>query len=478
MKKIFLISLKVMIAALTAVLALWAIRHFAITLCYPYPVDYGEGVVINWIRRVATGLYPPLTDVPPYLHNPYTPLFYWIVSLFQASSGNIFLSGRFVNFISYLACVTVILLVIRRRTSWAGGLTAALLFAFSPIVLKYACMVRVDMTALAFALLPLLVLDRSRSKFSGVIAGVFCACAFLVKPTYIIAAIASSLACADKERRQFLALATAGVVTILLAFAIVFMQSGSNVLVHLLFLNRLPSDFTHFWSMLARVAGIHPFLICGIVMFLANKPDRSNPVWWYALLAPLGILLSLKTGAEENYYLELLAMGAIACGLSLRYAASEARPVLIACLAAQLVLYQPIQPVPVFTKVYGQEMVGTGYSLTPTQEDRQMGEMIMAEVTNAQGNVLCEDLGYLVAAGKNSLVEPYQFAHLARLNRWSDAAIVGMIERGEFSLIILGADPANGDTTYFTTATLNAVQNSYTLKRIIGRYHLYETTNN
>ncbi|HCE46407.1 MAG TPA: hypothetical protein DET40_22920 [Lentisphaeria bacterium] len=466
----------ILLLALLAILAVWTARHFFISLAYPYPVDYGEGVVVHWIKQSAAGmkLYPEMTENPPYFHNPYTPLFYWITSRFQSVSGNVFFAARFLNFISLLACAAAILVMVRRRTGWRGGLIAMSLFVFSPVILKYAGTAKVDMTALAFAMLSLLILDSFRSKTSSLFSGILCSFAILVKPTYLLLSLAGAITCLRRERKQFAMFAASGIIATLIAFIILFLQNGGGVITHLLDLNRLPPDWGNVFSMLARVAGKHPLLLCGLAVFIVRNPDRKDPIWWYALLIPLSLLFSLKTGAEENYYMEIIAAGAIACGISTRYFVPEAGTLLMWSTVGQMALYAPIQPAPVFTKVYGQEMTGTGYSVTPTTDDRQMSEVIMAEINSSESPVLCEDLGYLVIANREIAVEPYQFAQLAKSKRWSDAKLVEMVVEKKFGLVILGADPSNGDTTYFTGGTLRAISEKYALKRIVGRFFIFE----
>lgn len=455
-----------------------AVHHVARTLSHPYPVEYGEGVVLHWVGQSLLGqpLYPPLKAEPPYLHNPYTPLFYWVTAPLHLWTRNLhpFLAGRIVSLLGVGMAAIVIGILVRRRAGPLVGMAACALFCLSPLVLRYACMERVDGLALGGSFAALLLLDRFRSRGAIALAAALCAAAFLTKPTFVAVALAGACAAFQQSRlRGWLFVGSFAMVAMAMLTGILA-HPGNDPALHLLNLNRLPLCLTHLLSVMTEAIGRHPFLFAGLAFALVRFHRTRDVIGWYGLAALGAIPLSAKVGAEENYYLELVALAALTSGRLAAEAGPRMRKGLAACFAAQLLLFIPVHPEPVFTRTYGQELTGAGSAITPTQADRDMGDWLTRELVAASGPVLCEDLGYLAVAGQAPIVEPYQFSHLARAGRWSDAVLIRMLNTHAFSRVVLRVDPKTRVSEYFTPAMLDAIDQNYRLKRTIGSFHVYE----
>jgi len=237
-------------------------------------------------------------------------------------------------------------------------------------------------------------------------------------------------------------------------------------------MNRLPLRVDHLVGVLTPVLAKHALLFAGLALWIVRGSAKRGVLWWYAVLACAAALLAAKVGAEENYLLEAIA-AACACAASLLAAMPRPQRALgVACLAAQLALLLPARPVPVFTRTYAQEIPAGTTALAPTEDDAKVGGLVLGEVKSATAPVLCEDLGYLLLAGKEVVLDPYQHAQLARIGKWNDARIVAMLEEGRFALVVLKSDPATLRSDYFTPAMLRAMQGRYVVQRQIGAFYV------
>lgn len=457
-----------------AVCGWFALRHIIVATLFPYPLSYPEGVVALWTGRAAAGqsLYPELTSSPPYLHNPYPPLFYWIAAPFHGTA-NPFLAGRLISLLAMILCGMAVAAFVRKRTGTVPAFAAAALFLCSPVVLRYGCMDKADMVALSCSLLGLLALENSRGGKQDALAGFLCACALLAKPTSFAGLLAGMIylfSCAPRRRWTFLLTAVAA---LCVGLGLAWLKSGNSLTTHLVVLNQLPFRLGNLVQVLAPVSAKHAIVFAGLAFFIAKTSRQRGILWWYAVLSVVSTVLAAKIGAEENYLLDLIAAASICSVCAARTSAPTAR-VLAWCLAAQLLLILPLRPVPVFDRTYGHESPAGATALTPTALDREAGELITSEIKSAQGIILCEDIGYLLLAGKDPLIEPFQFTQLARAGKWDDSQIVGMIERREFQLIALKTDPSTGESMHFTPNMLKAMAASYKVRRHIATFMFLE----
>lgn len=460
---------------LTIIVGSFALQHIVMTLRYPYPVEYGEGVIVNWIRAAADGrpLYPAVGNSAPFLHNPYPPLFYRMAAVAWKLTGKPgpFVVPRAFSVISFLVCALAIFAVVRVRESVVSALAAAGLFALSPVTLRYAAMGRVDMTALACALCGLYVLDKYRSKGVGAaLPGCLCACAFLVKPLYVVPVAVGLIVCFGRGWKHGTAFLCAAIGVSVASLAPDAPRTGAMVQ-HLVALNRLPLAVGTAFKLFAETAGRHAVIIAALPLLLWRPGKVRGAAWWYAALAPVGLIFATKTGAEQNYHLELIAVSAIACGLVCRR--FRAGSLLAAVFAAQMILYLPIEPAMVFTRTYEQELASTAVSNVPSESDLETGRTVIAELKASGNPVLCEDIGYLIAADMAIIFQPYQFVQLAKSGRWNDSTVVDMIDSRMFRLVVIGCDPETEVSPYFTSRMLDAICANYVLGRSTGKYRLY-----
>jgi len=449
--------------ALAAVSAL-AVRHAVIAIRFPYPQEYPEGITAHWARQAAAGacLYPAVDPVSP-MHNPYPPLFYRIAAPLQDRSPNPFLASRLTALAGLLACGGAIAWLLR-RSGPLHSVVGALLFVLSPVALRYGTTARVDLPALAMALASAASLSCGAGPWSRVAAGLLAGGAMLTKPVFFAAAAAGLLVSWRAGRRP-LAYWTAGLAAALVAGFFWFGAPAGNVVRHLWTLNQLPWNAGGLVRLAGQTMARHPLLFAGFVLFIGRRPDTRDAFGWYAVCALPAVLTAGKTGADENYFLELLA---VACVGAARLAADRAFLPILA--AIQVMLYLPVQPALVFTRTYEQELAETSSRFTPSSRERDAGSLLVAELRQA-GRALSQSPGLMLAAGRVPEWDAYQFTQRSRAKLWDDAPLANAVSNGAFDLVLMQSDPVAA-ANYFSPHVRSAVETHYTLHRAIGPWLL------
>ncbi|HPP11798.1 MAG TPA: hypothetical protein PKW42_03615, partial [bacterium] len=172
------------------------------------------------------------------------------------------------------------------------------------------------------------------------------------------------------------------------------------------------------------------------------------------------------------YYLEMVAAGSLAFGFL--FSLSQPRQTTYLLALAQLFLYLPLKPAPVFTRTYGQEVPAAVSGLTPGKVEREIGQLLRGYLGPLAEPVICEDPGYLLLSGKEIFLQPYQFARLAVVGRWQEEPLLKMVQQKKFSAIIVSAESYQQQSVFFTPAFLRELKKNYVLSRIIGNYYLLE----
>ncbi len=447
-------------------------RHALGCLFFPYPLHYREGVMTNWVLRLIKGasLYPAVSPTGPYLHNPYPPTFYFLVWPLQrvGSKMGLFFPGRLVSFLSLLAGAWLIILMVKKKAGLTAAVACGALFLFSPVTLYATAVVQPDTTGLTLTLASLFLTEKSRSKAGAIWCGLLSASALSVKPFFLAAALACGRGWMEKKRGLIFLLSFLIFLTLFFLVAILFRAEAFWQ--HFWQMNLLGLSWKQFGHLLVQVFGRHPFLLAAIVLVLKGRAERFWQFYW--LLVLVALAGSLKVGAEENYYLEMVAAGSLAFGFL--FSLSQPRQTTYLLALAQLFLYLPLKPAPVFTRTYGQEVPAAVSGLTPGKVEREIGQLLRGYLGPLAEPVICEDPGYLLLSGKEIFLQPYQFARLAVVGRWQEEPLLKMVQQKKFSAIIVSAESYQQQSVFFTPAFLRELKKNYVLSRIIGNYYLLE----
>src|SRR5581483_366836 len=155
------------LVALGFYLAIALIKYVQIALAaltFPFPLDYGEGPVLEQTIRLAhlENIYSNDLSNPPYTVSNYPPLYQLIQIPFALLFGPAFMYGRLISILSAIAAAVLVGAILYILTSdlLASAIGGLLLLAF-PFVVQWSIIDRVDTFGLVLSLLGLYVVLRS-----------------------------------------------------------------------------------------------------------------------------------------------------------------------------------------------------------------------------------------------------------------------------------------------------------------------------
>lgn len=460
--------------ALGTMLTLLAARHFFVTLSHPWPVEYGEGVNLLWAQRVAQRqpLYPGVApDSFPHIHHPYPPLGATLNGflLRHAPLPHPFFGGRLLGTIGVLLAAHAVYALVRKKTDRATAAGGALLFVLSPMMLRFGPMMRIDALALGLALQSIRLLDKQKLFPAALLAGL----ALMAKPTYAAAACVVLWMAFRQKKAPPLFKAVGGLVLFPLGLLLGF--RSPRLLLHLWELQGLPPDVSGFFDWAASFTAQHALVLALAVAAVLRGGKAVTPLRLYGLLALVPPLVtSWVTGSQENYLMEVWALACIVTASAWPDAVAKHPATARAVLFAQLLLFLPIAPAPVFTRTYGQELPeGPRSAWTPTREDLEVGRLVISELEIAEGSVLSADPGFALAAGHEILYQPFQFERLTASGKWDATLLHNAIRNREFSHILLKGMADEAGDAMFSPETQSLIDTHYELHRVLGPWRLY-----
>ncbi len=403
-------------------------------LRYPFTLNYGEGLVLNFSQLWHThGTYFFDIAKMPYVHGTYPPVMPMLLAPLATHPLAQLMTGRLISVIATLVVAVSCYSILRScDVKRFRAIVFSSLF-FAPIyVAIFGTLVRVDMLAIAFSTMGLAVYVRSGEQLRyRLMAILLLVAAFYTKHTTIAVPLALGLGLLPERRwRQAGELLALYGLAILGLFAYGHLVTAGEFTKHMItysaFLELNIEQGKQYW--LYFLLSIFGFLI---IWWFGWK--QSLPVWlrWYPVaLLPL-VISAAKPGADFNYFIEpylaVLLVAAVIFERSIMTTRSSiVRQIVIISLLVQAtlslgflltseVLYSPQQP-------------------RGRQEQVLLSEHIMA----AQGPILGEDWGPIILAGKPIFYESFQFAELAKAGLWDDRELIAACERGDFALIVAG----------------------------------------
>jgi hypothetical protein len=440
-------------------------RHALIALPFPFPLEYGEGAILDQALRLARGenIYRAGLNAPPFTLTGDPPLFQLAQAPLVRIFGPAFWYGRAISIIAALLAALFIGLTLHavtgdRVAAVAGGLT---LLAFPPI-LQWSALDHADSLALALSWAGLFIIVRRPARRRGaVLAAALFAAALYTRLAYGLAAPATALAwlLQGKRTRQAAALAAwlggIGLAGFLASNGVTaggfsFNLSTANA-----------ASFSHI-GLMAQLTGLllNAWLLAlGAIGFLVVErwwyPTRSWPlVTPYALSAALVLIFVDRSGAGPNLVYQLAAALCLAGGAIIAWPgrSSWLRVGAILLLALQvnwLAAWSRDDYIPpTVQKVY----------LAP--EIAHLARIVQ----DASGPVLADEyMGLLPVAGRPLYLQPAELAQLQRAGRWDASSLIASIQRREFSAILL-YEPPFGDpmiVARWPPAVRNAIWANY-----------------
>lgn len=418
-----------------ALMGLLFAARAGLLLGFPHPVEYGEGTTWTYAHLLETrGAYFLPIHEPPYIHATYPPVFPWL----QAALGGGIAAGRLVALAGSLLAALALGWILRGpdpsspasgRTRPGRALAWGVVLLGTPAIHEWGAVCRVDTLALGFTLAGVAIATRLEAQRGELLALPCFVAAFFTKQVALAgpAGILLWLLLTRRFRRLVVfGLGYAGLVLSL--FVALNLKTDGELWKHLVtytgFLGIHPGPIVRF---ALRFGFAFPVLLGLGLRVLA--PELRRPTGGYAVVALGSLVLSGKPGAAVNYLIEpgaaAVLLGGLAAERLRRELASdpERQKGLALLLAVQcLILIGPGRPVE-FVDLW--------------RAGRVEGRVVEA-IRAAQGPVLSEDLGLVLAAGKEPELEPFQFGLLAQAGLFDPAPILAGIRARGYALVVFG----------------------------------------
>src|SRR5215204_6586273 len=421
--------------------ALLFLRHGWDALAFPYPLNYGEGPLLDQSVRLAQfqNIYRTDLTVSPYVVANYPPLFMLaqvpLVWLFEPALWY----GRLISLLSVAAVALFVGLTLHALTKdRIAAIAGGLIFPAMPYVVRWSSLSRVDLLGLAFSWAGLFVVARwPEKRWSVFVSALLLIAAVYTRQTYILAAPLAAfvwLVAQGQRRRALETVAIAGGAG-LIVFALLNIFTGGGF-----FLNTVTANLNDFrWERVSLNALgallACPLLLLGSLAFLLLTPRKGNRSWWlvapYLLASIPSAVLVGKVGSDVNYLLELSAALGLATGAFIAWQRERPRLriALIALLAVQVLALAQSSRVPSGLQNYVIEQRG---------EVAQLSRM----VANANGHVLTDDyMGLLPQSGRRIYFQPFEMTQLTLDGDWDQRPILKDIDQERFPMIMIWSPP-------------------------------------
>src|SRR5215203_5309851 len=439
-------------------------RHGLAALAFPYPLNYGEGPLLDQVVRLAgmKNIYPADLSTPPYVVSNYPPLFVLLQAPLVWIFGPEFLYGRVISLASTMAVAGLIsatlYVITRDRTaSAAGGLT----FLAVPFVLHWSSLDRVDMLGLALSWGGLYTVVRRPDRRGVILAALlFFVGAIYTRQTYALAAPLAAFAwlLAGGHGRRALTLATlTGGLSLLLLGALSAL-TGGGFFFHTVSANVNEFRWEQVSSNLSTTQGLMPLLLVEGVAFLVLGLRSRPPSWWlvgaYLAGSTVAALLIGKVGSDVNYLLELSAALSLAAGaLIARYGRRPGtRCALLLALAVQVAIM-----------VQASQYVYAGLQADVIAQRTGLARL-EGVVEGSKGSVLADEYaGLLPLDGRRIYLQPFEMTQLQRDGRWDEGPFLRSIKRRESSVILIWKPryAAGIERERWTRGMLEAIEENY-----------------
>ena len=417
------------------------LRHGWEALAFPYPLNYGEGPLLDQSVRLTEfeNIYKINLGAPPYVLANYPPLFMLAQVPFVWLFGPALWYGRLISLLSVAAVALFVGLTLHTLTrDRIASVAGALIFPAMPYVVRWSSLSRVDSLGLALSWAGLFVVARwPQKRWSVFVSALLLVAAVYTRQTYILAAPLTAfvwLVAQGQRRRALQTVAIAGGACLLL-FAALNISTGEGF-----FLNTVTANLNDFrWERVSiNALGALlacPFLLLASLAFLLLTPRKGNRAWWLVapyLIAsiPTAVLVG-KVGSDVNYLLELSAALGLATGAFIAWQRRRPR------LRIALVVLLAVQVLALAQS----SRIASGlqnYVIDQRAEIAQLSRM----VANANGPVLADDyMGLLPERGKRIYFQPFEMTQLARDGDWNQRPFVEDIANERFPLIMIWSPP-------------------------------------
>ncbi len=418
------------------------------TINFTYPLDYGEGPILDQVIRLSRfeNIYrDDLTD-PPYTISNYPPLYPLVQVPFMWVFGPALWYGRVINVLSVLVAAVSIGLALHAMTedklaSVIGGLTLLTI----PYVWSWAGFTRVDALALGLSCAGLFVVARWADRRWGLAcAAILLTAAVYTRQSYGLAAPFAAFVWLLREPPRRWAFELAGIVAALGfgALLVLTLVTGRGFFFNVVTANVNPFYWDTVFRYMREIIVHVPYLLLCSVVFIVWGAWKRVPSWWliapYLLGATLSALTIGKDGSNVNYLYEFsaalsLVVGAVVAMVGQRQLSKSATWLQVIVL---FLLIVQVRLIATWSRegFYGR----TQHRLRETPEIAQMAHI----VRTADGPVLADEyMGLIPTNGKRLYLQPFEFKQLQEAGVWDQGPFLAALERQDFAVILLYEPP-------------------------------------
>lgn len=472
---IFILALLLLLARLGIAVFEYS-RLAGAALAFPFPLDYGEGPVLDQTLRLVhfENIYRNSFASPPYTVSNYPPLFQLIQVPLAWIVGPAFWYGRLISILSAVSAAGLIGLILNtltgdRLAAAIGGLT---LLAF-PYLLQGSVLNRVDALALALSLGGLYVTVRWPSHRQGLwVAGLLFTATAFTNPRYALAAPLTAFVWLwhQEHRRQAFRLVAIGTGSCLGLFLSLNLITQGGF-----YLNTVLANLTTFswYTVIGSLLNLYlnaGYLVIGCLIFIIierlGETTRSWPlVMPYCVGAAFMTLTVGMANSSVNDLFEAVAALCLATGAFIAWAGESY------WLKALLVFVLAVQ-INVLIDWSRQDHIP---ALMNKIADYRDVEQLAEYVHEAGGPILADEyMGLIPLAGRRLYFQPFEYRQLQAAGLWSEAALVASIQREEFSVILL-YEPRDWSaiSTRWTEGVRKAIYAHYRLEDALAQTFVY-----
>jgi hypothetical protein len=422
----------------------------------PFSLNYGEGFVQLDILRAAAGdaLYGNPAQ-PPYTIQVYTPLYLWLSSALVRLGAGGYTAGRLLGYGAVLGTAAVVVLSApARRRATATGVAACYLTL--PLFVTWGAVVRPDNLAVLLSAAGIALLERSIGRRAVAAALLLFLAAGMTKQSSVAAPAAACLWLLPRAPRRALGLGAGLALAAALCAAALQWASGGWFWLHAVASHdakpfawaRAAAVWGHF---LAYHAPLAAFAL-GLVAWLALRRRASASLLWLAL-STLATASAGKSGSDTNYWLEPVAALALLAAreLPVPLAPGAGRPRRVAAWAGTLAALT--------FAASNAWLHHLNHAWIPAAGVRFQASV--ARFGAAPGQVIADDAGFLIAAGKPLFLRPFIMTQLAEAGRWDEGPVLDAIESGRVGLWVVQREPEELLRARYTPAQRRLLQRRF-----------------
>lgn len=422
--------------AIAAGLAVVAYRFFWMSsrsLDFPYPLDYGEGAVLDIAVRLARleNIYPTDLANPPWFVANYPPLYYLVRAAFIWVDGTVLWHGRLISQLSGVAVAVLVGMVLFRVTrNAASGVLGGLTFLSIPFVAAWAQYDRVDMLALALNWLGVWTVVRAE-RFTWPAVIWFVASGFTRQTGPVAGMVASYVWLWDRSgagqaNRLLLWVCGSGLALLVALDG----ATGGGFIDHVIRGTAGPLSATQFINLARQPVALMPLLLAlavgALLIAFWRKPAGWTLVASYVIAAGLLSLTVAKVGSYINYFLDLSAGCGLAAGACLAWVSARryVAGAVLATLSLQALLM--VRPNRLYDHLNTRLGASNGYA------------RLTQIVRHANGPVLADEaMALLPLEDRRADFHPFAMVQLSRTGQWDESRFIDTLRQRRFSVILL-----------------------------------------